>query len=288
MSVVMPAMAGPQQTAWHALMDVQVLHPTGWTLVGGQMVHLHCAERGASPSRPTDDVDAVLDVRAEPHVLHGFTTALTELGFEPAGETWTGHQHRWERGDATVDILIPRHLGEVAANRKGAGGGTAIETPGAQQALDRTEDVEVTVAGRAGTVRRPNLLGALVGKAAAHTVSLDRGRDRHVTDFAVLATLIRRSDAVGTATKRDRQYLTRMLDVLASDPRPWGEIEGTAEGVDRLRLALSSSSTSSSPSSASSSTPPSWGHSREQGAAPSGGQLRSRSRAEPQMEPEER
>lgn len=115
MSVVMPAMTGPQQTAWHALMDLQVLHPTGWTLVGGQMVHLHCAERGASPSRPTDDVDTVLDVRAEPHVLHGFTTALTELGFEPAGENWAGHQHRWERGDATIDILIPRHVGEVAA-----------------------------------------------------------------------------------------------------------------------------------------------------------------------------
>ena len=84
---------------------------------------------------------------------------------------------------------------------------------------------------------------------------------------------------MGTATKRDRQYLTRMLDVLGSDPRPWEGIEGAAEGIDRLRLALSSSS---------SSTPPSWGHSREPGPPPSGGPLRSRSRAEPEVEPEER
>ena len=67
-------------------MNVQVRHPTGCALVGGQMVHLHRAERGASPSRPTDDVDAVLGIPAEPHVLHGLTTALTELGFAQAGE----------------------------------------------------------------------------------------------------------------------------------------------------------------------------------------------------------
>jgi len=266
----MPAMTVAQETAWQALMELQVIFPTGWTLVGGQMVHLHCAERRAAPSRPTDDVDAVLDVRAEPHVLLGFTTALTELGFEPAGETWTGHQHRWERGDATVDILIPRHLGEVAANRKGAGGGTTLETPGAQQALDRSEDVEVTVAGRTGTVHRPKLLGSLVAKAAAHTVSMDRVRGRHVTDFVVLASLIRRSDAVGTATRRDRQYLTRMLTVVAADSRPWQAIDGALEGLDRLRLALSPSSPSSPSSPPSSSPAPSSGRSREPWVAHSG------------------
>lgn len=266
MTTVMPLMTRPQETAWHALMDLQVVHPTGWTLVGGQMVHLHCAERGAAPTRPTDDVDAVLDVRAEPHVLHGFTSTLTRLGFHPSGETWTGHQHRWERGDAVIDLLIPQHLGRRAASRKGATGGTTLETPGAQQALDRTQQVDVTVASRTGTVLRPNLLGALVGKSAAHTVSLDRARDRHVTDFVVLATLIRPADAVDRATKRDRHYLDRMLSVTAMDPRPWVAIEGGREGLDRLRLALTrgpSGSPASRRSAPSASTPAEWTPSRE-------------------------
>jgi hypothetical protein len=82
------------------------------------MVHLHCAERGAAPRRPTDDVDTVLDVRAEPHVLHGVTAALYGLGFRPAGVTWTGHQHRWELEDAAIDILRQvAKAGEVVFGR---------------------------------------------------------------------------------------------------------------------------------------------------------------------------
>jgi hypothetical protein len=34
------------------------------------MVHLHCAEHGYDPPRPTDDVDTVIDVRADPGLLH--------------------------------------------------------------------------------------------------------------------------------------------------------------------------------------------------------------------------
>lgn len=37
-------MLNDKQTAsWHALLDLYEAHPTGWTLVGGQMVHLWCA-----------------------------------------------------------------------------------------------------------------------------------------------------------------------------------------------------------------------------------------------------
>lgn len=92
MSVVLPPMTAAQAEAWNGLLDVAGRHPTGWTLVGGQMVQLHCVERGVSPARPTDDVDAVLDVRAEPGVLHTFTSALADVGFESAGESWQGHQ----------------------------------------------------------------------------------------------------------------------------------------------------------------------------------------------------
>jgi hypothetical protein len=212
-TVILPAMSAPQEKSWLALLDLHDTHPTGWTLVGGQMVHLHCAERGVAPRRPTDDVDTVLDVRAEPHVLHGFTAALYGLGFRPAGVAWTGHQHRWELEDAAIDILIPRHLGARASGRTGVTGATTIETPGAQQALDRTEEVEVQVAGQTGVVRRPNLLGALVAKAAANTVVLDPRRGRHLTDFAVLATLLQPRSGSCWVARQGRVWLS--LD------RPW-------------------------------------------------------------------
>lgn len=72
--IVLPPMLDAQTASWHALMDLHERHPEGWTVVGGQMVHLHCAERDHAPTRPTDDADAVLDVRADPHFPESFTT----------------------------------------------------------------------------------------------------------------------------------------------------------------------------------------------------------------------
>ncbi|GCD20961.1 hypothetical protein CTKZ_25230 [Cellulomonas algicola] len=241
MSVVMPVMRESQRAGWHALFDVYDSHPSGWTLVGGQMVHLWCAERGRSPMRPTDDLDAVLDVRGEPSdpgILMTFTTVLDRLGFVPAGTSPTGHQHRWVKGDAQIDVLIPRHVGERAAQRRGARGGTTLETPGAQQALDRSENLRVTVGERHGTVRRPSLLGALVAKAAAHTVTLDTARARHLDDFLVLTTLIEPADRVDAATRRDRDHLHGMLGAIAKSRRSLLSVDGAQDGVYALRLAL--------------------------------------------------
>jgi len=238
MTFALPPMTPAQAEAWNGLLDVSERHPTGWTLVGGQMVQLHCIERGEAPVRPTDDVDTVLDVRAEPGVLHTFTSALADVGFVSAGESWQGHQHRWRRGEGAIDVLIPRHLGERAAGRRGASGGTTIETPGAQQALDRSEGVEISLDGRTGAVRRPSLLGALVVKAAAHSVVQDRARARHLLDFAVLATLLRPADRIDLAGRRDREHLHGALAALAADTRSRASVDGADEGLARLRLAL--------------------------------------------------
>ena len=53
-------MSDAQEAAWGALMELSERVETGWTLIGGQLVHLHCAERGLAPARPTNDVDAVV------------------------------------------------------------------------------------------------------------------------------------------------------------------------------------------------------------------------------------
>ncbi len=237
MTVVLPPMLAAQRDAWHALMDVHGRMPKGWVLVGGQMVHLHCAERGVVPSRPTDDVDAVVDVRADSRALRRFTAVLRELGFAPAGTSWEGHQHRWVRGDAVIDVLIPRGVSERSPARRTVTGGTTIETPGAQQPVDRAQAVDVVVEGRPGTVRRPSLLGAIVAKAAGVAIPVDPDRVRHQHDFVVLTTLIRPDDEIHSATKRDREHIATMLRALARE-QSWKSITGGPEGVERLRLAL--------------------------------------------------
>jgi hypothetical protein len=97
LTVLLPAMSDRQTEVWIALLQISRSVPAGWCLVGGQLVHLHCAERGFAPNRPTDDGDAALDIRGHPAILHDFTAALFELGFRSAGESMEGHQHRWLR-----------------------------------------------------------------------------------------------------------------------------------------------------------------------------------------------
>lgn len=76
--IVLPAMPLEQTASWLGLLDLHERLAEGWTLIGGQLVHLHCAERGHRPIRPTNDADTVIDVRAEPEMLATFTQALTD------------------------------------------------------------------------------------------------------------------------------------------------------------------------------------------------------------------
>lgn len=129
MTVVMPAMTTAQVQAWAALFHLSARLGRTWCLVGGQMVHLYCAEGGCTPNRPTEDADAVLGVRAQPDIVERFTHALVEMGWSSAGESPEGHQHRWVRDGAQIDVLIPTDVGRRAASRRGATGGTTIKPP---------------------------------------------------------------------------------------------------------------------------------------------------------------
>ncbi|MFV2144844.1 hypothetical protein [Isoptericola sp. G70] len=236
--IVLPRSGAELECAWGLLFDLQTAMPDDWTIVGGQMVLLHCAERGAFPTRATDDLDAVLDVRANGQVLRDFTARLYERGFRPTGTSPQGHQHRWQAGGATVDVLIPRHVGARAASRTGITNATTLETPAAQQALDHSEAVEVRAGDHEGVVNRPSMLGALVAKAAASTVALDLGRDRHLIDFATLAVIARATDGVRNATKRDLHYLGHALGALRGRPDIVASIPGADDGVERVRRAF--------------------------------------------------
>ncbi|MFT2752916.1 hypothetical protein [Clavibacter sp. Sh2088] len=112
MTVVAPPLRRARADAWHALFEIHDRVPVGCTLVGGQMIQALCWEREAPANRPTVDADTALDIRAHPRMLMTLTTALRDIGFAPDGTSFEGHQHRWIRGQASIDVLIPRFLVE--------------------------------------------------------------------------------------------------------------------------------------------------------------------------------
>lgn len=220
--IALPAMSRDQSLAWHAVLDVAEQLPTLWTLVGGQMVHLHCLERGVSPQRPTDDADAVIDIRAEPRALEIFTAVLADLGFGPL-TSGDGLQHRWLKragdGVAQIDVLLPDGIGERAAGSHGVGGAPTLPAAGGSQALRRTEVVAVLLDGRQGQVPRPTLVGALVAKAAAHGADTMR-RERHLADFLTLAQLLAARDVRGVElSTSDRRHLRTMAAAVRKSHR---------------------------------------------------------------------
>jgi hypothetical protein len=231
-------MPAEQTASWLGVLDLYDRLPEGWTLIGGQLVHLHCFERGGSPDRPTNDVDTVLDVRADPKILHAFTRTLTDLGFTSAGISAEGRQHRWVRDQGSIDVLLPEGAGERASARQGVTGSPTLPTQGGTQALQRSVTVAVTVAGRAGHVRRPSLVGALVVKAAAHTNIGDQDLRRHRRDFVILAGLITAGDfADERLTKKDRQRLQGVVAAIEADRELLLELPGAADAIARLRIA---------------------------------------------------
>lgn len=105
--VVLPPLTGGQAQSWAALIELAPAFGDNWLLVGGQMVFLHEVERQATDTRPTDDIDVVIDLRAEPGGLRRIHQALavTEFDQDPPGPEGTAHRYR--RGAAVIDVLAP-------------------------------------------------------------------------------------------------------------------------------------------------------------------------------------
>ena len=226
-----------QQQAWEALFELHDRIPLYWVLVGGQNVYLHATERDAHLVRPTDDADMGLDLRARPLILAEFTKALIDMGFSSEGETMTGHHHRWIRDSAKFDVLIPRGTGERSANRAGATGGTALEAPGVQSALNRAETVQVRAGDVQGNVNRADITGALVGKAAAMRILDDPKSDRHLTDAMTLLSVmsareLRREDY----RPAEKAHLALLLSQLSAKVNIVDSFDDGRDQLERLRM----------------------------------------------------
>jgi hypothetical protein len=93
----------------------------------------------------------------------------------------------------------------------------------------------VTVSGttrrgeRSGVVRRPDLLGALIAKAAATTIPIRENRERDWQDAALLLATI--PDPISTAEacgNKDRQRLQRLTPLENRDHPGWANLDDEA------------------------------------------------------------
>ena len=212
--VQLPALVGRQAESWLALIEIAPRLGTAWALVGGQMVLLHVVERQSLEGRPTADVDVVMDVRADSSSLAHMHRVLSQAGFSQDQPSPDGVAHRYRRSGATIDVLAPDHMGTRAKLNLGVG--RTIEAPGSSQALVRSSHVRVElVNGASAVVRRPTLIGALLGKTAAvfEIVSQPPAeRAKHLGDADTLARLIGPTDRQSAFLKsKERAALQRLL-----------------------------------------------------------------------------
>ena len=125
--IVLPSLLGGQAESWAALVELALAFGDNWLLVGGQMVFLHEVERGATDVRPTDDIDVVVDLRAEPAGLARIHSALISASFDQDSPGPEGTAHRYRRGAAVIDVLAPDNVGKRAQLTLGSG--RTIEAP---------------------------------------------------------------------------------------------------------------------------------------------------------------
>ncbi len=104
--------SGPELESWLGLAEISQIMPQGWSLAGGSLMRLLVSERNYQTSRSTRDIDVILDVRTQRSFINQFVDALTHIGFTPEGYNTSGQNHRWVRGLAQIDVLVPSGLSE--------------------------------------------------------------------------------------------------------------------------------------------------------------------------------
>lgn len=215
--VELPPLPAPVNELWHVLLDLQERLTPPWSVIGGQMVLLHVLEHGHEPPQISQDGDVIADIRADPAAISAVVEQLEEMGFVLDGISTEGLAHRYKREaepkPVVIDVLAPEGVG-ARANLLTSPPGRTVEVPGGTQALDRTELVTIVHEGRQGSLPRPTLLAAIVGKAAATRLP---NPERHYRDLALLLGLVEDPFVLASQlTRKDRQRL-RMARQLADD-----------------------------------------------------------------------
>lgn len=225
------------EQAWGVLFDLADSDTRSWLLVGGQMVYLLAVENGSMLPRPTDDVDVVVDVRTRPGGTEWLAGWLTRRGFALEGISTFGIGHRLVRvadpgpGRVIFDVLAPEGLSQRTSLYTVRPART-VQAPGSRQAFQRSALVEVTVSGvldappRSGVVRRPNVLGALIVKAATTLLPVRENPMRDWQDAALLLSFL--ADPVHAAADcgpKDRKRLKALMPLLEREHTGWATLD---------------------------------------------------------------
>jgi hypothetical protein len=191
-----------------ALLKWMAERSNDWVLIGGLMVATFDIEYGHD-WRQTHDVDSLFDVRrAARGAIRRHVDELREIGFEFVTAR-QGLGHRMARGDLVLDVLSTDHfpadpLVSLAPRLE------TSQTPGGSQAVKRRETVEVSFRGDTFALPRPNLLGAIMVKAAA---SRHANRPKDHRDLAHLLANVEDPIALRIDLKaRERQLLAERLE----------------------------------------------------------------------------
>lgn len=218
---------------WPLLLEVAEATPEdSWVLVGGLMVHLHALRAGIVPSRPTRDVDLLLDIGA---VTVGTVAGpLQQIGFRPVEGTPSSAVHRFTRDQDVIDVMVERAVRARWARRP------VFQAPAARQALDRRDRYLLRAGSREVRVGVPDALGAIVAKAAAYRED-QRDRGRHLDDLTVLLASSggRRRLGLERLALRDIQHLRPAMEILTDESHPaWSVLELNDRAIGHRVLAV--------------------------------------------------
>lgn len=218
--IVLPAETKREREVWSTLLYIADQEQR-WTVVGARMVELHLVERGRELRRSSLDGDAMGDARARPNPVRRIAQLLTAAGFALEGIAVLGSGHTFVKGGVEIDVLAPENLGANSVrDRTTIPPLHTVEVAGGRQALDRTEWVEVKVAGRRGRLPRPNLLGAILLKARA--VDVDDAKASQRQDLAQLLSLVDDPDELATELRaREHLWLRRRTEMNDAAAECW-------------------------------------------------------------------
>lgn len=177
------------------------------------MVHVHALRAGVKASRPTTNVDPLLNI--ETASAAEVARALIRLSFETVDPYGNNPVHRFTRGADVVDVMVARNVHfPTRWNQR-----PLLRSPGAAQALDRRDTYTLIDGARSVEMQVPDALGAIIAKAAAYAVD-SRNPQRHLEDLAVLGASAGAPRTLGldTLTPKDRRHLNRVVPLL-TDPR---------------------------------------------------------------------
>lgn len=227
MLIPLSSMTPSQEEGWRVLLDLYEAFPGGWCIIGGQMVWLLAREHGVEPVRVTEDIDVVVDIRADQQLITRMCAWLEAREFSLDGISADNIGHRYVStayngpGKVAFDILAPENVGDRADLTTSPPART-VSAPGTRDALDAAEPLEILLGDRSGHVPRPALISAILAKAAATRIPVRANPERDWADLAFLLTLI--PDPVSTAAQlsnRQRRKLRAVSALLGEDHPAW-------------------------------------------------------------------